>query len=293
MAIYQECNSSSKGKANTGAKEQCLEGIMILPVLTEMDFKFATLEDAKDITKWEEAIAAKKMWPLYVPEEITTANTEDTYFEGKNEQYLTAEGKKITTYTSMLGLCSHAALATFRGAKMRQLEFTEDGKVKGLMNDDGEVYGQAVKLNVAKRLDPTADRPASTLVTTNYLDYKELEEDGAIFVPDFRASELYGIFDVHLQLVSATATNIKVKALDGCAGGGGAITSFVSGDFVVKNAAGAVQSVTFTAADTDGVYTLTGTAFATGYTVELDGVVTTAGGMSYEDIKPITITVTP
>lgn len=292
MAIYQECNNSAKGKANTGAKEQCLEGIMVLPVLTEMDFKFDTLADAKDITKWEEAIAAKKMWPLYVPEEITTANTEDTFFEGKNEQYLTSQGKKITTYTSMLGLCSHSALASFRGAKMRQLEFTEDGKVKGVMNDAGEVFGQAVKLNVAKRLDPTADRPASTLVTTNYLDYTELEQDGAIFVPDFRASELYGIFDVHLVEVSATATNIKLKVMDGCAGGGGTVDTFVSGDFIVKNAIGAVQSTTFTAADADGVYTLTGTAFATGFTVELNGVVTVVG-MSYEAVKPLTITVTP
>lgn len=291
MAIYQECNNSAKGKANTGAKEQCLEGIMVLPVLTEMDFKFDTLEDAKDITKWEEAIAAKKMWPLYVPEEITTANTEDTYFEGKNEQYLTSQGKKITTYTSMLGLCSHSALASFRGAKMRQLEFTEDGKVKGVMNDAGEVFGQAVKLNVAKRLDPTADRPASTLVTTNYLDYTELEQDGAIFVPDFRASELYGIFDVHLLQVSATATNIKLKVMDGCAGGGGTVDTFVSGDFIVKDLTGAVQTVTFTAADADGVYTLTGTAFADNFTVELDGVVVVAG-MAYEDVAPLKIAVT-
>lgn len=291
MAIYQECNNSAKGKANTGAKEQCLEGIMVLPVLTEMDFKFDTLADAKDITKWEEAIAAKKMWPLYVPEEITTANTEDTFFEGKNEQYLTSQGKKITTYTSMLGLCSHSALASFRGAKMRQLEFTEDGKVKGVMNEAGEVFGQAVKLNVAKRLDPTADRPASTLVTTNYLDYTELEQDGAIFVPDFRASELYGIFDVHLVQVSATATNIKLKVMDGCAGGGGTVETFVSGDFIVKDLTGAVQTVTFTAADADGVYTLTGTAFADNFTVELDGVVVVAG-MAYEDVAPLKIAVT-
>lgn len=293
MSVYQECGNAEKGKANTGAREQCLEGIMTKPVVTLPDFKFDTLEDAKDITKWEEAIAAKKMWPLYDPEELTTANTEDTVFEGRNQQYVTAKGKKITTFTSMLGLCSHSALTTFNESELRLFEFTEDGKVKAVMNDAGEVFGQSVKLNVGKRLDPTADRPSSTLVTVNYLDYTELEQDGAIFIPDFRASELYGIFDVKLVLVSATATNIKLKVIDGCAGGGQPVTSLVDGDFIVKNGAGATQSITFTAPDSEGVYTLTGTAFATGFTVDLDGVVSVAGGTSYEASKPLTITVTP
>lgn len=291
MSVYQECGTSAKGKANTGAKEQCLEGIMTLPVLTLPDFKFDSLADAKDISKWEEAIAAKQMWPLYAPEEITSANTEDTFFEGRTQQYLTAKGKKITTYTAILGLCSHSALTTFSGLELRQFEFTEDGKVKGVINDAGEVYGQSVKLNVAKRLDATADRPPSTLVTINYTDYTELEQDGAIFIPDFRSSELYGIFDVHMTQVSASATVIKLTVSNGCAGGGDVIPSFIAANFVVKNAAGAVQSVTFTAADANGVYTLTGTGFVTGYTVELDGVVT-VGGMSYEDVEPLVITVT-
>jgi len=292
MSVYQECGNAEKGKANTGAKEQCLEGIMTKPVVTLPDFKFDSIADAKDITKWEEAIAAKQMWPLYDPEEITTANTEDTFFEGRTQQYKTANGKKITTFTSMLGLCSHAALTTFNGSDLRLFEFTEDGKVKGVKNDDGEIFGQAVKLNIGKRLDPTADRPSSTLVTINYLDYTELEQDGAIFIPDFRASELYGIFDVHLVQVSATATNIKVRVLDGCAGGGGTVNSLVSGDLVVKDLTGATQTVTFTAPDSTGAYTLTGTGFTTGFTVELDGVVNVAG-MSYEELEPLSITVTP
>lgn len=292
MAVYQECNNQDKAFANTGAREQCLEGIMTRPVVTLPDFKFATLADAKDITKWEEAIAAKQMWPLYSPEEITTANTEDTVFEGRNQQYVTAKGKKITTFTSMLGLCSHSSLTTFNQKELRLFEFTEDGKVKSVMNDDGEVFGQLVKPNVGKRLDATADRPPSTLVTMNYLDFTEFEQDGAIFVPNFRESELYGIFEVKLIQVSATATNIKLKVMDGCAGGGQPVLTFADGDFVVKNLAGSTQTVTFTAADADGIYTLTGTGFATDFTVELNGVVTVAG-LSYEEDKPLKITVTP
>lgn len=291
MSVYQECGSAT-GKANTGVLEQCLEGIMTRPVVTEPDFKFDSIEDAKDIANWEAAIAAGQMWPLYDPEEITTANTEDTYFEGRNRRYKTAVGKKVTTFTSMLGLCSHAALTSFNGSELRLFEFTEDGKVKGVINDAGEVFGQSVILDVAKRLDATADRPPSTMVQINYTDYTEFEQDGAIFIPNFRASELYGVMDVTLVQGVATATNIKVKVVQGCAGGGETVDALVLGDFVVKNLSGVTQSVTFTAPDADGFYTLTGTGFATGFTVNLDGVVT-AAGLSYEAVKPLVITVTP
>ncbi len=291
MSVYQECGSAT-GKANTGATEQCLEGIMTRPVVTEPDFKFDSIAAAKDIANWEAAIAAKKMWPLYDPEEITTANTEDTFFEGRTRRYKTSNGKKVTTFTSMLGLCSHSALTTFNDADLRIFEFTEDGKVKGVINEDGEVFGQSVVLNIGRRLDPTADRPSSTLVTVNYTDYTELEQDGAIFIPDFRASELYGIMDVTLIQGTATSTNIKVKVTQGCAGGGETLDTLTLPNFVVKDAAGSAQTVTFTAPDADGFYTLTGTGFVTGYTVNLNGVVTITG-ISYEAVKPLTVTVTP
>jgi len=291
MSIYVQCKGKNQDKKNTGAKDQCIEGLMIRTAVAVPGFKFDSKDDALDLDKWNEAVAAKQLFPLYDAEEVTTANTEPTYFEGRSRQYLTAEGKKITTFTSILGLCSHSALKSFGNTELKLFEFTEDGAIKGVNTDDGGVTGQSVTLTVGKRLDATADRPPSTLVTINYLDSDEFEDDGFVGRPTWRAADLYGIFDATLTQVSASATVIKLTVGVGCAGTDELIETLVLANFVVKNLTGVTQTVTFTAPDPDGVYTLTGTAFASGFTVELAGVVT-VGDMSYESPEPLVIVVT-
>jgi len=291
MSIYVKCKGKNQDKKNTGAKDQCIEGLMIRTAVAIPGFKFASKEDAEDLDKWNEAIAAKELFPLYDAEEVTTANTEPTYFEGRSRQYLTAEGKKITTFTSILGLCSHNALKSFGNTELKLFEFTEDGAIKGVNTTDGGVTGQSVTLTIGKRLDATADRPPSTLVTINYLDSDEFEDDGYIGRPTWRASDVFGIFDATINQVSASATVIKVTVGVGCSGSDELVETLVAANFVVKAANGTTSSVTFTAADADGVYTLTGTGFVTGHTVSLNGVVTQAT-MSYETPEPLSVIVT-
>jgi hypothetical protein len=292
MAVYQECVGESGAAKNTGAKEQCLEGILIKGVLAVPGFTFASITAAKTKATWDAAIAAKNIFPLYDVEELTVANTEDTFFEGRTKQYRTASGKKVSTFTSMLGLCSHAALKSFHNKEMQIFEFTEDGAIKAVNAEDGKIKGQDVVLNVGKRLDATADRPPSTMVTLSYKDANQLEDDGAILRPGtWGAADIFGIFDVVLAQVSASSTIIKLTATDGCAGGGDNVNSFITTDFIIRDLAGAIVVHTFTAADADGVYTLTGTGFADGFTVELDGVVTQSG-LSFETPEPLVLAVT-
>ena len=288
--IYQECKAQGGSIKNTGAKEQCLEGLTIRTAIALPDFRFATIADAKDKTKWDEAIAQKKIFPLYDVEELASANTEDTFFEGRSKKYKTASGKKESTYSSFLGLCSHAALKSFNGKKMQLFEFTEDGAILAVMDTDGvKVKGQSVVLNIGKRLPATADRPASTPVTISYENFNEFEDDGAILRPEnWDGMDLHGIFDVTLTLVSASSTSIKFTASDGCAGGGDLLDVFESGDVIVKDASGATQTVTFVAPDTEGVYEVTGTGFANDFTVELDGVVTKVD-TSFETPRVLTV----
>jgi len=291
--VYQECKNKKKAKKNTGAKEQCLEGLTIKTAVHVPGFSFESIADAKDKAKWDAAVALKKVIPLYEVEELASANTEDTVFEGRRNQFITSEGKKISSYNSFLSLCSHSALKSYHKSELGLFEFTEDGAIKGVINDDGTVKGQSIVMNVGKRIDPLADRPASTGVTLNYKDFNEFEDDGAIFRPEgWGADDLYGIFDITINQVSATSTEIKFTATDGCSGGDEEITSFLAANIVVKDLDGATESVTFVPADSEGVYTVTGTGFATGFTIGLNGVVTQTG-TSYETPEPTKIKVTP
>ncbi|UYW02110.1 hypothetical protein K5I29_04205 [Flavobacterium agricola] len=289
MSVYVECKGNETALKNTGAKEQCLEGLFIKPFLAHPGFSFETFEDAKNKEKWVQAIADKKIIPLFDVEELASANTEDTLFEGRRKQYVTAKGKKVSTFSSFLSLCSFNALKSYNGKDMQLFEFTEDGAIKAVHTDSKGVKGQGVVLNIGKRLDATADRPPSVLVTINYKDFNEFEDHGVILYPDFVADDLFGIFDVHLSQVSASATEIIVKASTGCGNGGAAVSDLKSADFVVKDASGQVQTVSF--AENKGEYVLTGTDFADGFTVSLNDVITIED-LSYEAVEPLVVKLT-
>lgn len=289
--MYVECSASDSKFENTGALEQCLEGLTIRTAVAIPGFKFDSVEDAKDKTKWDAAIAAKQLFPLYEAEEWTSANTEDTVFEGRSRQYVTAKGKKIITYSSFLGLCSYRALRSFDKKELQLFEFTEDKAILGTINSDGSVTGQSVILNIGQRLPATADRPPSALVTINYTDRDELELNGAILRPEWNPIDIQGIFDVTLVQVSASSTSIKFKAITGCAGGDTPLTSLESNDIELLDNSGDPHVFSFVEADDDGVMELTGTGFASGFTLGLDGVITKTEGV-YESPSVLVIDTT-
>lgn len=288
--MYIECSAEDSSFQNTGAVEQCLEGLTIRTAVAIPGFSFPSIEAAKTKSLWDAAIAAKQIFPLYEAEEWTSANTEDTVFEGRSRQYVTAKGKKIITYSSFLGLCSYRALRSFDKKDVQLFEFTEDKAIIGSQGG-ATIKGQEVVLNIGQRLPATADRPPSALVTINYKDRDDLELNGAILRPDWNHIELQGIFDVTLEQVSAASDSIKFKAVTGCAGGDTNLLSLEAADVELLDASGDVHASSFVAADADGVYELTGTGFADDFTLGLVGVITKPAG-SYESPSVLVIEVT-
>lgn len=286
--MHVECSRSGVKFANTGAIEQCLEGLTIRTAFAIPGFSFPSVEAAKDIDNWKTAIANKQIFPLYEAEEWASANTEDTIFEGRKRQYVTAVGKKIITYSSFLGLCSYKALRSFHKRDGQIFEFTENKGIIGSINSDGSVKGQDVSLNIGQRLPATADRPPSALVTINYEDRDDLEINGALFYPEWNPIDIQGIFDVTLVQVSASSTSIKFKAVTGCAGGDSLLTSLESGDLELLDDTGSAHGFSLVTADADGVYELTGIGFDTDFTLSLDGIIVKTEGV-YESPVPLVI----
>lgn len=286
--IIVECSRDESTTKNTGANEQCLEGVTIRHSLATLEQEFATVEAAKTLATWKTAIADKEIIPLYEIEELAVADTEDTYFEGNN-RYKTANGKKIRTFNAMLGLCSHSALKSYHGKKMRVYEHTDGQELKGTTPDGVKVRGQLVTIEVGKRIDAMKDKPAYTPVTLTYGDYNEYEDSGVVLKPDWSHIELNGIFDVTIEQVSASATSVKFTVDAGCAGD--QVTSLETADLTFKTAAGAAVTHSFVAADANGVYEFTGTGFVSGNVVGLNGVVIQTEA-TYEAEEDLVIVVT-
>lgn len=286
---YVECGTKKQGFRNTGAKKQCFLKKTAITVFAVEGFKFESIEDAKDKSKWDAAIKEKKLFPLFPMEEIASANTEPTYWEGEHSKVKTSDGKKITTYRSILGLCSYNALKSFDGKKGQLFELTTDPGVKAVITKDGEIKGQSVFLDVGRLIDSFAESIQGATVTINYKDFNEREDHGADLRTEWNFLEISGIHDVFVNIISATSTVIKFQVNTAC--GDDVIPELKSTDIEVRDASGALVTVSFVEDDSEGVYTVTGTGFANSFTVALKGVVTILD-MNFESPEPALVSLT-
>ena len=287
---YVECGTKKQGFRNTGAKKQCTLKQTVRYAVGIKGFTFDSIEDAKDKSKWDAAITDKKLFPLYDAEEYAIADTEATYWEGVNTRLETGPAKKVRTFRSILGLCSYFALKSFDGQEVQVFEFTTDPGIKAVATEEGKIKGQTAVLNVGRLQDATAELPQNAVVTVNYKDFNEREDMGADLRPAWSYLELYGIFDAFIQIQSASATEIEFSVNSGCGAGDEPLIDLPSGSIEVRDTDGAVVSTSFVPADTEGVYRVTGTGFANGYTISLVGVVT-IGDLSFESPEATVITI--
>lgn len=287
MSIIVEFTATGESNKNTGANDQFHEGVTIRHALATDEQEFATVAAAKTLATWKADVDLKKIIPLFEIETLAIGDTADTFFEG-NSKYKTKNGKKIRTFECMIGVNSHAALASYNGKTMRVYEFTDAQEIKGVSPDGVKVRGQLVTIEVGKRIDAMPDKPAYSPVTLTYSDYKDFEKNAVIVKPTWSNIELNGIFDAKIVVQSSSATSVKFKVLTGDALD--PVTSLETADVAFKTALGAAVAHSFVAADANGVYELTGTGFVTGNVVSLNGVVVQTEA-TYESAGAVSITV--
>lgn len=278
--FIESCSTETAGNINTGSLKECLEGVTSKLFLAQAGFSFATLADFKDITKWKEAIANRNILPLFDVFEVASANTEATKYETGSFVYTTKKEVKKMVAESYLSPCSHAELKKVENSTYTQVfEVTERGEILGVYATGGvKVKGQDVSnFDVSIRERPTNDKPAYSMITVTYRDFEEFEDSGIVVKPTWDPNSLNGIFGLHLKVISANATAITFTANAGC--GSNLYNGLVLADMSLEDASGADQSPS-SLTNTDGIYTLSGTAFESG-TLSTDGTVTD-GDLTYE-----------
>jgi len=291
MSTYLDICSEKETK-NTGFKSQCIESKLNIPVISN-GFKFDTVDKFMTVQEWKDAIKEKSLVPLFPVYELTDASTEDTKFESGNFSKVTAKGIEKITFECYISISAYAALKSFEnsGTYNELFEYNEDGDYSGIYDADGvKVKGRKITSIKVTRIRATKDKVPYVKGEIIFAD-KDDVLNGVIVKSDLTEADLEGIYDVTLSQVSATATSIKFKALSGGAGSSIPVTSFIAADVEVRDLAGALVTVSFVAADAEGVYTLTGTGFADGFTVSLAGVIENVG-ILYESPEPLIVAVT-
>lgn len=290
MGKIIECGTENVAQRNTGAKDQCLPGPAIRHAIAKTSQEFATSALAKSLTAWDAAVAAKEIFPLFPIEVLANANIAAKFYEARNK-YLTKQEKQVVTTEILIGVCSYAALLSFNGKKMRLYEFTDDQKIQAVTDEAGvKVKGQLVSIEVGVLVKALDDKPQHCVVTITYEDWKEFVSNPVILSPTWNQLELQGIFDAEIEQVSATATNVKFTVEAGCSGD--KVFNLTDTNISFKKPDGTAITHSFVAADANGVMTLTGTGFATGDLISINGVVV---GVEYsiEGFKATAINVTP
>lgn len=283
--INETCdNSQSSQPKNLGGKKQCIEGAALTGFVAKNDFYFDSIEDAKNEVKVKEAIQAKNIVPLPEFETVEDENTEPTTAEKRTKTITTKEGIAGSKYGIDAAMCTYSALKTYQDSDYTRIfEITDKEEMTCDIDDEGKVWGRDLTSTiVGLRTRTNLENDASVSLSLKF----DSDEYSILNVPATYA-KLEGIFDVTIEVTEATSTSIKFKVLSGCSGR--TIKSLEDGDVILNDASGATQSITFVAADPDGVYTITGTGFANDFTLGLNGVVAKTEAM-YETPTVTTVT---
>lgn len=286
VVLNEVCGTAETAPKNIGPKKQCLESPIKTVLLARDDQSFANREALNTKATVEAEISAKKLIPLPFIEGIEANNTDANIKNGRFTDYTLKAGVRGSNYRFDLSVCTYEALESYINAGYNRIyRVTTEGEVTCEVLDDGTIKGeQLTSMLLGLRNEATDDDVPFANLLLKYAD-----KNFSIVKPTFDWVALEGIYDVVLTQVSASATSIKFRAAVGCTGD--AVTSFVQADFELLDASGDAHVFTLVPADGDGVYELTGTGFASEFTLGLDGVVTQAN-IQYETPEVLEITVT-
>lgn len=245
--VVDRCGDSASPR-NTGVAKQCLYAPTIGYALATEDQSFADLAAFRSKTAWDADKMAKKIAVMFSVEKSVLSNVEATFYEARTVKVKTKSARKGITFTHHLGLCSHGALQSYENSNFTRIyEFTADGDIKGIIQEDGSIKGQSLSaFLVGDILEPVLEGdPQSTVVGVVYKNAKELTTNGAIVTPDFDPEDYKGIYPLNLSISGTpTATSLVVSVGAGCDGipFGGLDLS----DFVAKRADGSDQTSALT-----------------------------------------------
>lgn len=282
---FHEVGSAGVTPKNIGGSKQVFEAPTKKIALAKEGFSFQDLAASKSESNWDNAIISKDI--VFIPElndAPEVANIDPVYKEGRYSKPKLKDGQEGINYKTQASIKTYEALKSYEDSEYsRFFQISEDGEVSCDVQADGSIKGRELSsLTVGSRVGSTDEDTGFCMLNVIF------EEDTfSLIRPSFDVLEKESVYPVQFVQTSASATEIKGKIVD--LGTGLNVTSLASGDLLVKDGA-STHAATFTAADSEGVYTLTGTDFASGFTVATNGVVSQAG-VNYESEAATSIVV--
>lgn len=285
MSVINEvCGTESTAPKNLGGKKQCLESPVKTIILAKETFAFADVAAMKAVANYNNGVVAKDLTPFPNIEGIEAANTEANIKEGRYTDYTLKNGVSGAAYRFDFAICTYDAAKSYVNSGFtRVFQITEAEEVSCDVQSDGTVKGRKfTSMLLGQRNEATDDDVPNATLT-----FKFDSDVYDIVRAEFAATEVEGVFDVDLNIISASSTELVLTATLGCSGDN--ISSLTQDDWKFLEAGGDEEAITGSSYDADTKrYTITAAAFVDG-TIQTDGVVTQTN-INYEaEPTPVTV----
>lgn len=227
---------------------------------------------------WETAIKAKTVIPFPLVQEVEPQNVEATYFEtASGSTFKTKAEKRKTMYQFIENIVVHSGMKSHSDRGWNVWFYTELGYLrchtKGVDSYEGIKISQFF---VNAQTTQNFTDPAHTPVIMEHNDVNDWDMEFGVLQPDFDMKDLEGVFQVDLQVLSATqltgtlTVNIKLSVR----GTNAPLIGVPLADLLLKDADGLEVVINSAVESPSGTYTVVATDAAITGTISTDGVIT-------------------
>ncbi len=228
-------------------------------VWTTNSFQFASESSAETEADWIAGINAGTVYPMPIFDEVEPAIEDDVEQETAiGLSLFVREGKYGGLGRARTALCNLANLRTFNEVTGRAFIVTGNGKVYGTSPDGAIFRGFSLSKFHVSKLGGT-DGTTKRMVEYRYQFGLPTEMGDFPAVPQLTwdpLTQLVGVVNVTVAVVGvATASELIVSVIRDC--DNEVVTGLVEADFVILDAASAVQPTTGFTDNADGTYTFT------------------------------------
>lgn len=222
-------------------------------LLTTPDFKFDSLADFANETKFKDAIIAGKMYPIMKIIDDEPSNFEDVQTQTPTGSFIFQfEGKRGRNLKVQLPLELHKVARTYSFKNWRLFRIDQNNNIIGMSPDGIAVKGIKISYFRVGKMANDTNSGTFTPIMYQEANINDLDKKGVYINPEWLATELEGVLQVQLTAgtIASNSVNVDVAWVDNSAIGSTGVknsvpvTGLVAANFRLINQTAAVVAAT-------------------------------------------------
>lgn len=247
------------------------EGMLKMIILAKDYVSIATGELALTKATWDTLVQAEDIIPIPVAISTEPMNEGSVYEQTPLGSMWVRDGRMEVKYNINTNLDLHSKMRSLNGSEYTKVFYVyNSGLIAGTQTPSDATINpyELALMHVEYHTDNDGTAGGKTPIFLSFEDAREFQDYPKFLQPTWNPLKLQALKNVQLEVVSASATSIVVKAYIPHIKEGykNPVEGLVTADFLSTTAAGVVETIVATEdANVPGTYTLAGTGLVTGF----------------------------